>query len=217
MSEAVPVLSTAYYPLSDAQLAVADLIIEEFVAAGFGYPVAAAAVVNAYRERSLDPEKASSTGRYVGLFQLSPDILASEADRKDPRKNTRAIIEEATRSRSFMERAASSTHIPTLAGDFAYYVERPLDKAGERSTRYQIATRMYPEAFWENSEEALTPRAPKYRRPVGFIEDPENKPVVLLAVLAFVSASFAMLKIAENRRREWAAKSPVKEQKRQAP
>jgi hypothetical protein len=217
LSEAVPVLSTSYYPLTEAQLAVVDLIVEEFLAAGFGHPVAAAAVANAYRESELDPEKTSSTGKYIGLFQLSPDILASEADRKDPRKNTRAIIEEATRSQTFMARAATKTHIPTLAGDFAYYVERPLDKAGERSRRYQIAERLYPDAFWENSEEALTPRAPKYRRPVGFIEDPENEPIVLLAVLAFVSASFAMLKIAENRRREWAAKSAVKEQKWKAP
>jgi hypothetical protein len=206
MSDVSPVLSatSAAYPLSDAQVATAGVIVEEFLAAGFGYPVAAAAVVNAFRESSLNPRKESSTGKYVGLFQLSPDILADVEARKDARTNTRAIIQEAKRSKQFMSAAAETTNIPFLAGEFAYYVERPKDKDGERFVRQQIAAVLYPEAYWENSEEALTPRAPPYEAPVGFFDDPENKPIVLLGVLGFVTVSLIALKLAEQRRREWA-------------
>jgi hypothetical protein len=207
MSDIAPVLNTTSdaYPLSASQVAMANLIVEEFLAAGFGYPVAAAAVVNAFRESSFNAKKSSETGRYVGLFQLSPDILASVEDRQDPRKNTQAIIGEAKRSKSFMEAAAFMTDIPFLAGEFAYYVERPLDRSGERKLRYEIAEVLYPpDTFWENSEEALTPRAPPYTAPVGFIEDPDNKPIVLLGVLGFVTAALVALRLAEKRRRAWA-------------
>lgn len=206
--EVAPVLDTSYYALSTAQVAMADLIVEEFLAAGFGYPVAAAAVANAFRESSFDAGKTSPSGRYIGLFQISPDVLASETDRKDARKNTRAIIEQAKKSSAFMQVASESSHIPTLAGEFAYYVERPKDKAGEKAIRYDIATRLYPDGYWQNSEDALTPRAPASEG--GFdIDDPQQRPVVVLSVLFAVSIAVIALRLADKRRRARVARTPT--------
>lgn len=189
-----PVLDTASYGLSDAQVQMVDLIVEEFLAAGFGYPVAAAAVVNAYRESSLDANKGSDTGKYVGLFQLSPDILASAADRQDPRKNTRGIISEAKRAKPFMRAAKKSSDVAYLAGEFAYYVERPLDKAGERKVRSEMAARMYPQTCWQNTEDALTPRVPEEEEGSLFTD-----PAVQLAALGAVVVALIALRVRQKR------------------
>ena len=162
--EAVPVLYAPSVGLSDRQLAVADLIVEEFLAAGFGPAVAAAAVVNAFRESSLDPSEESETKKYVGLFQVSPDIEPSREKRKDAKTNTRLIIEQAKKSKAFMRVASETSDIPTLAGAFAVYVERPKDKPGEEFVRSALAAKMYPTDFWQNAAEALPPRVPKVRR-----------------------------------------------------
>jgi hypothetical protein len=187
-----PLLDTA--GLSDAQVQMADLIVEEFLAAGFGYPVAAAAVVNAFRESSFNPSKGSDTGRYVGLFQLSPDILASVADRKDPRKNTRGIISEAKRAKEFMRAAKGSSDISYLAGEFAYWVERPRDKPGEKKLRSEMAARMYPQACWQNTEDALTPRVPEEEEG-SLLTDP----AVQLAVLGAVVVALIALRVRQKR------------------
>jgi hypothetical protein len=191
-----PLLDTAAYSLSDAQVQMADLIVEEFLAAGFGYPVAAAAVVNAYRESSFNANKGSDTGRYVGLFQLSPDILASVADRKDPRKNTRGIISEAKRAKEFMRAAKGSSDISYLAGEFAYWVERPLDKPGEKKLRSEMAARMYPQACWQNTEDALTPRVPEEEEEEGSLL---TDPAVQLAVLGAVVVALIALRVRQKR------------------
>jgi hypothetical protein len=159
--EAVPVLYAPSVGLSDRQLAVADLIVEEFLAAGFGPAVAAAAVVNAFRESSLDPSEESETKKYVGLFQVSPDIEPSREKRKDARTNTRLIIEQAEKSKAFMRVASETSDIPTLAGSFAVHVERPKDKPGEEFVRSALAAKMYPTDFWQNAAEALPVRVPK--------------------------------------------------------
>lgn len=196
-----PVLDAAAYSLSDEQVRMADLIVEEFLAAGFGYPVAAAAVVNAYRESSFDANKGSETGRYVGLFQLSPDILPSVADRKDPRKNTRAIISEAKRAKKFMRAARESSDISYLAGEFAYWVERPLDKPGEKKLRSEMALRMYPQSCWENTADALTPHVPE-TCDATVVEEGSllTDPVVQLAALGAVVAALIALRVHQKKR-----------------
>jgi hypothetical protein len=204
--DAVPVLYAQSVGLSEKQLAIADLIVREFLAAGFGYPVAAAAVANAFRESSLDPREESKTGRYVGLFQVSPDIEKSVEKRKDATTNTRLIIEQAKKSRKFMSIAETETDIPTLAGEFAVLVERPKDKPTEKLVRADLAARMYPTTFWQNSPEALEPRVPKVRRlPLFDLTDEEARWVAWGVGAAAVAGALFYFRLRENliRKGEW--------------
>lgn len=163
-----PVLYAENVGLSDAQIKVANLIVEEFLAAGFSPAVAAAAVVNAFAESSLDPNAVSVSKKFVGLFQVSTDVLAE--GRKDARKNTRAIIEECRRAPKFMDVAKTSSDIYELSKAFCLYVERPKNKKIKCEARSLLADRLYPTDFWENAPEALTPRAPA-PLPTGFTEE----------------------------------------------
>jgi hypothetical protein len=163
-----PVLYTENVGLSKKQVGVADLIVEEFLAAGFSPAVAAAAVVNAFAESSLDPTEVSPSGKFVGLFQVSTDVLAE--DRKNARKNTRAIIEECRRAPKFMDVAKTSSDIRELTEAFCLYVERPRNKTIKCEARGLLADKLYPTDFWENAPEALTPRAPA-PLPTGFTEE----------------------------------------------
>lgn len=195
-----PVMVPERLGLSDKQVAVANLIVEEFLKAGFGGMVAAAAVANAFRESSFNPRKVSDTGRYIGLFQLSPDIIASEEDRKDPRKNTRGIISEARKAKEFMKIAATETHIPTLAAAFCRYVERPKDKDGESIIRYEIADSLYPSELLQNSPYAHEPKAPPYQRPPFLgLDEEQQKVAVWLAVGAFVFGGLAYARYLKNK------------------
>lgn len=160
-----PVLDPTILGLSEAQVKVANIIEQEFRTAGFGGAVAAAAIVNAYRESSLNPRKESDTKRYIGLFQISPDILPSADDRKDARKNTRAIIGEALKREDFLDFAAEESDIGLLAEMFCIEVERPKHKAREGQVRRALAGQLYPTSYWQNAPEALPPRAPRYERP----------------------------------------------------
>jgi len=167
-----PVLYTENVGLSKKQVGVADLIVEEFLAAGFSPAVAAAAVVNAFAESSLDPTEVSTSGKFVGLFQVSTDVLAE--DRKNARKNARAIIEECRRAPKFMDVAKTSSDIRELAEAFCLYVERPRNKTTKCEARGLLADKLYPTDFWENAPEALTPRAPQRLPPRGLTEDQQK-------------------------------------------
>jgi hypothetical protein len=200
--EAVPVLYAPSVGLSDRQLAVADLIVEEFLAAGFGPAVAAAAVVNAFRESSLDPSEESETKKYVGLFQVSPDIEPSREKRKDAKTNTRLIIEQAKKSKAFMRVASETSDIPTLAGAFAVYVERPKDKPGEEFVRSALAAKMYPTDFWQNAAEALPVRVPKgHPTPLFDLTEDEARWVAWGAGAAAVAWALFYFRLRENLRK----------------
>jgi hypothetical protein len=131
---------------------------------------------------------------------LSPDILASVADRKDPRKNTRGIISEAKRAKEFMRAAEKSSDISYLAGEFAYWVERPLDKPGERKLRSEMALTMYPQTCWENTADALTPHVPE-TCDATVVEEGSllTDPVVQLAALGAVVAALIALRVHQKR------------------
>jgi hypothetical protein len=130
--------------LSASQIDAAETIRKLFLDAGFSEYVAAAAIVNAFRESLLDPKKKSKTGRYVGLFMLSPDILASERARQQADLNTLAIINEALNSTRFMN-VAESEDLWELVAAFSTYVERPRDKDVEESQRILASLMLYPE------------------------------------------------------------------------
>ena len=202
-STPAPVMVPETLGLSSAQVAVADLIVREFLNAWFGHMVAAGAVANAYRESSFNPREESETGRYVGLFQLSPDVIASVEARKDPVKNTRGIISEALKSKPFMTLAATETHIPTLAAAFCRYVERPKDKDGESQIRYDIAEALYPSALLQNSPYVHEPKAPPYRKPPFLgLDEERQKIAVWLAGGILVTSGLAYVRYHQNKRRK---------------
>lgn len=198
-----PVLDPTLLGLSEKQVAVANTIEQEFRAAGFGGAVAAAAIVNAYRESSLNPKKESDTKRYIGLFQISPDILPSADDRKNARKNTRAIIGEALKREDFLDFAAEESDIGLLAEMFCVAVERPKHRTQEGQVRRALADRLYPTSYWQNAPEALPPRAPKYHRPPFLGLDEEQRVrAAWLVVAATVGLGLWRVKVVKQRLRE---------------
>jgi hypothetical protein len=130
--------------LSAKQEEMADTIRRLFLDAGFSEWVAAAAVVNSFRESSLNPKEKSKSGRYRGLFMLSPDILKSEWAREQPDLNTQAIISEAFKAPEFMK-VAESEDLFELVEAFSTYVERPKDKDIEAAIRIEKSLRLYPD------------------------------------------------------------------------
>jgi hypothetical protein len=139
--------------LSAKQEEMAYIIRRMFLEAGFSEWVAAAAVVNAFRESSLDPKSKSKTGRYRGLFMLSPDILKSEWAREQPDLNTLAIIEEAFKAKKFMA-VSESEDLFELVEAFSTYVERPKDKDIEASMRIERSLLLYPDTLVERDKKA---------------------------------------------------------------
>jgi hypothetical protein len=130
--------------LSASQIEAADTIRRLFLDAGFSEYVAAAAIVNAFRESSLNPKSESKSGRYVGLFMLSPDIIASKRARKQADLNTLAIIQEALDAKNFMA-VSDSDDLWTLVDAFVNYVERPRERDLEVSQRILDSLELYPE------------------------------------------------------------------------
>jgi hypothetical protein len=113
-------LVTGSIRLSAAQTAIADLILEEFEAAGVGW-LALAGVANAYAESRLDPLAVGDGGRAVGLFQVHP-WGGTEDERKDPRFNCRAILSDY--GLATVKALRGSRTNAELASDFAQYLER---------------------------------------------------------------------------------------------
>jgi hypothetical protein len=200
----VPVMDAKAYNLSDAQVAMANLIMEKFVKAGFGYPVAAAAVANAFRESSFDPTKESKPakgqahGKYIGLFQLGPHILEGVEDRKNPRKNIDAMITYARKRKAFIDIARTETDIPTLAREFCLKVEAPEDDYFEADMREEIANKLFPLDLPENDPDALTAAAPECLPEDTSLTSTEKKQLAALVGLLFGVVGLLYLRVAKN-------------------
>ena len=200
-----PVMDAKAYNLSTSQIKMANLIVERFVKAGFGYPVAAAAVANAFRESSFNPEKESEAkkgkahGKFIGLFQLGPHILEGVEDRKDPRKNIDAMIAYASKRKAFINIARTETDIPTLAREFSLKVEAPEDAYCEADIRETIANKLFPLDFSENDPDALTPAVPEesLQEEAGYTLTEKVVLGTLVTLLAGVCAA-VYLRVAHN-------------------
>jgi hypothetical protein len=75
----------------------ANLIVVQFLRAGYPLGVALAAVVNARHESDLSNYAAGDSGRSIGLFQLYDSGAGAGMtieERQDPKTNTKRIIEE---------------------------------------------------------------------------------------------------------------------------
>ena len=177
--------------LSNKQLEAADTIRRLFLDAGFSEYVAAAAIVSAFRESSLNPKAVSKSGRYVGLFQLSPDLIQSASERKKADVNTLKIIEEVERSRPFMEMALAvpETDFIDLVDGFTRLVERPLDPDLESSKRILASFDLYPNLMGDPPDEV---KEAVVAAPAG--EDEGSKVLGWLIVGAVVYGAYRVWK-----------------------
>lgn len=161
-------LAGSKIPLTQAQRAMAELVLVLFTAEGFSPQVAMGAVANAYAESKFDPRAVAGfdpwsgdhvpgtavnskgvriTENSVGLFQLNKaggGYGMTDDQRRDPRLNTARIISEL--------RAAERTHGPVVTGaatgaqaarTFCVYVERPSNASEEAEVRAGYAVNLF--------------------------------------------------------------------------
>ena len=132
-------------------------IVSECLAEGVPFGIALAAVVNADAESGLNDKAVGDSGACVGLFQLEErgggaaialPRVSGQPDPKDPRfdprTNTKAILQQykhyGSRVRSAYDNGSS---VSTLAGLWAYDVERPTDLVGEQAARSARAVALF--------------------------------------------------------------------------
>lgn len=139
--------------LTTAQRDMVNVIEREFYAAGYDTRMAAAAVANAWHESGLNPRAAGDVQggvpQSIGLFQLyskGAGAGMSVADRQDPVKNTRRIIETLNAGGASAVRSAwkAGADAAELARLFCIYVERPKDSATKGLQRAATARKMFP-------------------------------------------------------------------------
>lgn len=114
--------------LEPYQIQNAAIIIREFRRAGIPAPIAAGAIANAWHESRLNHMAHNPYGEdSAGLFQLNAQgglgRGMSLADRQDPVKNTRRVIEEIKRLGVVTKWARNPT-VPYAAQLFAKEIER---------------------------------------------------------------------------------------------
>lgn len=134
--------------LTTEQRANAEKIEKEFIAAGLNYPnLIAAAIVNSYKESSLDakvigkeidPKTGAFKGNSVGLFQLYDHGVGirngktmSIEERQDPAINTRRMIEHMKsieNGRAIISEAKAGASVQELTRLFCVYLEVPANR-----------------------------------------------------------------------------------------
>ena len=141
-----------------AKRANAQIILDEFMVAGFPAGLALAAIVNAEAESGLNPAASGDNGHSLGLFQIN-DIggkVTYDFDRLDPRENVRWIIREYARldkksgkignyttARSLDQYLTDGVHVADMAAEFAAIVERPADIEGAKYKRRALARTLF--------------------------------------------------------------------------
>jgi hypothetical protein len=136
--------------LNADQAVNAQIIAEEFSAAGLHKRIGAAAIVNAWHESGLRAGAIGDSGHSVGLFQLHDKGgghgLTVEF-RADPRNNTRTILERevlAKRGDKLRQRAADGAGVGELAAIFSRDIERPANVEGNMTKRKATAEAWFP-------------------------------------------------------------------------
>lgn len=134
--------------LSSFQREMANIIEEEFLAAGLPRSIAAAAIVNAKAESGLNPGAVGDGGHSIGLFQLNDwgaGKNMSVEERKDPRVNAKKIIKVVLGGfgNALRERAAAGASISELAAIFSRDIERPRDKFGAMNRRARMTAQLF--------------------------------------------------------------------------
>jgi len=129
---------------------MAALIASHFMSAGLPSEFAAAAIVNAWHESSLNPSAVGDSGASVGLFQLHERGAGegmSVEERMDPTINTQRIIQEVQSSWGDQMRAAyeaGDRRVSVFSSLFSRDIERPADEVGQMNARASTALKFFP-------------------------------------------------------------------------
>ena len=131
----------------------AQIIVTEFLKAGFPLGVALSAVVNARHESDLSNAAVGDSGHSVGLFQLYDSGAGagmSVEERMDPYVNTKRIIEETKvygnktyrdGRINLMDAYDQGASVATLSLIFGRDIERPKNKGAGRDA---TARKLFP-------------------------------------------------------------------------
>lgn len=136
--------------LTPSQRRMAQVIANEFKAAGFPATAQAAAIANAWVESKLNPEAVGDSGHSIGLFQLHDKgggAGLSVEYRANPVNNTRTILERevlGSFGKRFRERTVEGAKVGELAAIFSQDIERPADTEGNKALRASLAESWFP-------------------------------------------------------------------------
>ena len=139
--------------LTDKQRAMARIIENAILAAGFDSRTVKAAIANAKGESGLNPDAIGDSGNSVGLFQLNiygAGHGLSVEYRKDPENNVKTIIErELTAATKWGAKFRDVAHSPAATvGDvteaFCRFVERPKNLDADSAKQRAIAAKLWP-------------------------------------------------------------------------
>lgn len=136
--------------MNASRLAIVAIIEEEFRNAGLGERVIGAAIANAWVESGLNPNAIGDNGASVGLFQLhkrGAGTGLSVEFRKDPRNNTKTILERevlAKRGNTLRTREKEGAGVGELAAIFSRDIERPAATQHNMKLRKALAEEMFP-------------------------------------------------------------------------
>ncbi len=131
----------------------ANLIVFQFMRAGYPLGIALAAVVNARHESDLSNYAAGDSGRSIGLFQLYDSGAGAGMtieERQDPKTNTKRIIEETDiyGSRSYSDGRTNlmtaydqGASLAELSVIFGRDIERPANAGAGRD---ETARKVFP-------------------------------------------------------------------------
>ncbi|MGT2445910.1 TIGR02594 family protein (plasmid) [Ensifer adhaerens] len=129
-------------PIPNGREDIAQIIVEEFAAAGYGIIQQIAALANAIEESGLKPTARGDGELSVGLFQChttkGEGIGHAIEDLEDPHYNTKVIIKAANRYGAF----ANANSIEDAVDVFVRRVERPKHKEAEIKERTKVAKKL---------------------------------------------------------------------------
>ena len=126
--------SSSTIPRTSGATRVSNAIISanEWLESGYPMAITLAALVNADYESRTSNQATGDSGKSFGLYQLHVNGAGrgmTVADMRDPSLNTRAIMNDFTRSGDpVMSAYRSGATVAQLAGLFGKYVERPANK-----------------------------------------------------------------------------------------
>jgi hypothetical protein len=164
---AEPLINYIDLPLTEVQKAMANLIDMEFANAGLSRALAAAAIVNSYKESGFDtlkvfygrdyPKTGIKTEDSVGLFQLNSmngglgtgmpkgNQYPQGDSRKNPILNVKRVIRKIKNTKAARDEFASlDKDLPKLTASFTKWIEVPANLKLAMAEREELAKKVFP-------------------------------------------------------------------------
>jgi hypothetical protein len=164
---AEPLVNYVDLPLTGLQVMMVNLVDMEFAKAGLSRSLAAAAIVNSYKESRFEPFKTFYGPEYdktgiktedsVGLFQLNsmndglgtgmpkgPQYPQNDS-RKNPILNTQRVIRKIKNTKAARDEfAALDNDLPKLTAAFTKWIEVPANLSLAMKEREKLASEIFP-------------------------------------------------------------------------